>query len=123
MKYFIKSSPVGELQEVIKNLQTISGATYFDKGIMKDALREYYESHRIQIKLPDDRIVMVNEMWRQNPIQPSEENPDQEPEEFVYFDAKHNVKFSFNPITLEAKDHGDQNDFPEQLDQDWAGYK
>ena len=75
MKYFIKNSPVGELQDVIKNLKVISGDTYFDTGLMKESLREYYESHRIQIKLPDGRQVMVNEMWRQDPIQPSEEDP------------------------------------------------
>ncbi len=49
---------------------------------MKQAIREYFEQHRQQIKLDDGRIAFVNEMWRQNPIEVEEGKV----EEFVYFD-------------------------------------
>jgi hypothetical protein len=42
---------------------------------------------------------------------------------FVYFDNKHNVKFSFDPITGKAKTHGETNDYPEQIDNEWGAYK
>lgn len=63
-------------------------------------------------------MVMVNEMWRQDPIKDEDQT-----EEFVYFDSKVNVKFSFDPITLKTKVHGDANDYPEQIDPDWTSYK
>lgn len=46
LKYFIKNSPVGELQAIIKDLEVIAGAEYFSNPTVRDALREYYESHR-----------------------------------------------------------------------------
>jgi len=33
------------------------------------------------------------------------------------------VKFSFDPNTMQATIHGTESDFPEQLDEQWAGYK
>ena len=59
-------------------------------------------------------------MWRQNPIESQDGG---KTEEFVYFDQKLGVKFSFNPHTLEATVHGSESDFPEQLDAEWADYK
>lgn len=114
LKYFVKNSPVGELQAIIKDLENISGKEVFQTENLKNALREYYEAHRMQIKLDDGRTVMVNEMWRQDPI---------DDEEFVYFDSKVNVKFSFDPVTAKAKVHGETNDYPEQIDPDWGSYK
>ena len=76
---------------------------------IKQSVREYFELHRQQIKLPDGRMVLVNEMWRQNHI----ELEDGKTEEFVYFDQKYNVKFSFDPFTLAATVHGTESDFPE----------
>jgi hypothetical protein len=128
IKYFIKNSPIGELQQIIQDLTILAGGEeILHRKTVRDALRQYYESHRQQIKLDDDRIVMVNEMWRQEPIKIDEgQEEDQEnakTNEFVYFDPKHNVKFSFDPLTLKAETHGDTNDFPEQIDQDWGSYK
>ena len=42
---------------------------------------------------------------------------------FVYYDNKHNIKFSFDPVTGKAKAHGDANDYPEQIDEQWGAYK
>lgn len=54
-------------------------------------------------------MALVNEMWRQNPIEVDENKT----EEFVYFDQKLNVKFSFDPHTLVATIQGSESDFPE----------
>jgi hypothetical protein len=69
IKYFIKNSPIGELQQIIQDLKVLAGGEeILHRQSVRDALRQYYESHRQQVKLDDDRIVMVNEMWRQEPI-------------------------------------------------------
>ena len=64
LKYFIKNSPVGELQAIIKDLEVLCGKEYFESPALRDSLREWYESHRMQLKLDDGRSVMVNETWR-----------------------------------------------------------
>ena len=80
---------------------------------IQQALKDYFELHKQHIKLPDGRLVMVTEIGRQNPI--TSEDGTTNP--FVYYDAKHSVKFSFNPNTLEAQIVGDASDFPEELDE------
>lgn len=43
-KYFIKSSPVGELHEVLEDIQKVLGSNDFlATQDIKDALRDYYE--------------------------------------------------------------------------------
>jgi hypothetical protein len=64
-------------------------------------------------------MALVNEMWRQNPIEVEGEKT----EEFVYFDQKLQVKFSFDPHTLVATIQGTESDFPEQIDAEWGEYK
>ena len=118
LKYFIKNSPVGELQAILKDLEVMCGKDYFEKQTVRDALREWYESHRYQLKLDDGRMVMVNEMWRQDPVDDAGVQ-----ETFVYFDNKQNVKFSFDPVTGKAKVQGETNDYPEQIDDQWGAYK
>lgn len=120
MKYFIKASPVGELNLVLADVMNIVDKELFEHADIKQAVREYFESHRQQIKLPDGQNALVNEMWRQNPIEATD---DAKAEEFVYFDQKLNVKFSFDPNTLQATVQGTESDFPEQLDAEWATYK
>ena len=113
VKYFIKSSPVAEVNMVLNDVCNIIDREILDNDDIQNALKEYFELHKQHIKLPDGRMVMVTEIGRQN-AEVSEEgasNP------FVYFDAKHSVKFSFNPNTLEAKIVGDASDFPEELDE------
>ena len=131
IKFFIKNSPIGELQQIIGDLKVLAGEEILATPAVREALRQYYESHRQQIKLEDGRIAMVNEMWRQEPIKIGE-MPEEAEEgaednrptnEFVYFDQKHNVKFSFDPITLAATTLDNVNDFPEQIDEEWGSYK
>ena len=65
VKYFIKSSPVGEVNLILKDVFNI-----IDKEIVKNediqtALKEYFEMHKAHIKLPDGRLAMVTEIGRQ----------------------------------------------------------
>lgn len=69
MKYFIKSSPIGELKMILDDICNIVDRELLEQPDMKQAIREYFESHRQQIKLPSGEIALVNEMWRQNPIE------------------------------------------------------
>ena len=64
---------------------------------------------------------MVTEIGRQNPIMGEDGETVATP--FVYFDTKLNIKFSFDPNTLVATVQGEESDFPEQLDEQWASYK
>jgi hypothetical protein len=68
VKYFIKSSPVGEVNMVLKDVCNIIEKEILDTEDIKMALREYFEEHRQHIKLPDGRIALVTDIGRQNPI-------------------------------------------------------
>jgi hypothetical protein len=120
IKYFIKSSPVGEVNLILKDVSNIVDAEVMNSPDIKQALKEYFESHRQQIKLSDGRMAMVSELGRQNPISNEEDGTTQD---FVYFDQQLGVKFSFDPNTLQATIIGTESDYPEQLDEEWANYK
>ena len=109
---------MGELKLILDDVCNIVDKEMLEKEDIKAAIREWFETHRQQVKLPDGNMALVNVMWRQNPVE-----VDEKTKEFVYFDQKLNVKFSFNPITLVAQVHGEESDFPEQLDAEWADYK
>lgn len=83
---------------ILEDVCNIVDKEMLEQPDIKQAIREYFESHRQQVKLPDGQMALVNEMWRQNPIVVE----DAKTEEFVYFDQKLNVKFSFDPLTLVA---------------------
>jgi hypothetical protein len=99
IKYFIKSSPVGEVNLILKDVCNLVDAEIMNAPDIKQALREYFESHRQQIKLEDGRMAMVSELGRQNPITNEEDGTSID---FVYFDQQLGVKFSFDPNTLVA---------------------
>jgi hypothetical protein len=119
VKYFIKSSPVAEVNMILKDLCNIIDKEILDNEEIQQALREYFELHKQHIKMPDGRIAMVTEIGRQNALEGEGgvTNP------FVYFDSKLGIKFSFDPNTLQATVIGDTSDFPEQLDEQWGQYK
>ncbi len=53
-KYFIKSSPVGELDEVLEDIGKVLGSKEFlQTAEIKEALREYYETHKMILRFPD----------------------------------------------------------------------
>ena len=120
VKYFIKSSPVGEVNFVLNDVCSIIDKEILENSDIHEALREYFEMHKQHIKLPDGQTALVTNLGRQNAIEATDESP---ASPFVYFDSKLNVKFSFDPQTLVATVLGTESDFPEQLDEQWAQYK
>ena len=68
VKYFIKSSPVAEVNMVLKDVCNILDKEILNHEEIKQALREYFEEHRQHIKLADGRIAMVTDIGRQNPV-------------------------------------------------------
>ena len=62
---------------------------------------------------------MVTDIGRNNSIQ----TEDGSTQDFVYFDTKLGVKFSFDPQTLVATILGTESDYPEALDEQWLNYK
>lgn len=118
VKYFIKQSPVGEVNLVLKDVFNIIDKEIAQTEEIQNALKEYFEQHKQHIKLPDGRLAMVTEIGRQNPMQESGA-----PQPFVYFDSKLGVKFMFDPVNLTATVHGTVSDFPEELDEQWSAYK
>ena len=119
IKYFIKSSPVGEVNLVLKDVCNIIDKEFLDSPEIKQALKEHFELHKQHIKLSDGRVAMVTDIGRNNSIQ----TEDGSTQDFVYFDTKLGVKFSFDPQTLVATILGTESDYPEALDEQWLNYK
>ena len=64
VKYFIKSSPVAEVNMILKDLCNIIDREILNNEDIQNALKEYFELHKQHIKLPDGRIAMVSEIGR-----------------------------------------------------------
>ena len=64
VKYFIKSSPVAEVNMVLKDVCNIVDKEILNHEEIKQALREYFEEHRQHITLADGRIAMVTDIGR-----------------------------------------------------------
>lgn len=47
IKFFIKSSPVGELSDVLEDITNIVGHDFLSNPDIKQALRDYYETHKL----------------------------------------------------------------------------
>lgn len=68
-KYFIKSSPVGELHEVLDDVGKVLGSSEFlSTPEIKDTLREYYESHKLNLHFPNGQTALVSVHGRQDPL-------------------------------------------------------
>jgi hypothetical protein len=69
-KYFIKSSPVGELHEVIDDITKVFGGNseFLSTPEIKDSLRDYFESHRLHVHFPNGTTGLVAVMGRQEPL-------------------------------------------------------
>ena len=64
VKYFIKSSPVGEVNLILKDVFNIVDKEIVKTEEIQTALKEYFEMHKQHIKLPDGRLAMVTEIGR-----------------------------------------------------------
>jgi hypothetical protein len=69
-KYFIKSSPVGELHEVIDDITKVFGGNsdFLSTPEIKDSLRDYFESHRLHVHFANGTTGLVGTMGRQEPL-------------------------------------------------------
>ena len=68
-KYFIKSSPVGELHEVLEDIGKVLGSNEFLQAQeIKDQLRDYYEQHKLHVSFGDGSTALVSVHGRQEPI-------------------------------------------------------
>jgi hypothetical protein len=69
-KYFIKSSPVGELHEVLDDITKVLGGNtdYLHTPEIKESLREYFETHRLHVHFPNGTTGLVAAMGRQEPL-------------------------------------------------------
>jgi hypothetical protein len=69
-KYFIKSSPVGELHEVIDDITKVFGGNseFLSTPEIKDSLRDYFESHRLHVHFPNGTTGLVAVMGRQESL-------------------------------------------------------
>lgn len=47
LKYFIANSPVGELSDVLEDIANIIGHDFLQQPEIKQALRDYYENHKL----------------------------------------------------------------------------
>jgi hypothetical protein len=68
IKYIIKSTPVGELNDVLDDLQNIVGQDFVNNSDVRQALREYYESHKQHFPYAEDCPTLVTTAGRQDPI-------------------------------------------------------
>ena len=64
LKYFISSSPVGELSDVLEDIANIIGHDFLQQPEIKQALRDYYENHKLQLNLNDGSQVIVSNHGR-----------------------------------------------------------
>ena len=67
VKYFIKNSPVGELNDILEDISTMIGHDFLTQPDIKNALRDYYEAHLQHVQV-GDRVFMVDSKLRQEPI-------------------------------------------------------
>ena len=96
LKYLIRVSPPGEMQDVLHHLSALVGgqdALEADESVSQQ-LRKWYETHRHHIALPDGRMALVTAGGNAG----AAENGD-----FIYYDNTLKLTFSFNPFTLVAR--------------------
>ena len=122
LRYFIKSSPVAELESLLNDIAQITGSKDFlQTGDLHEAIREYHERHLTHHTLPDGTKVLLTPTGRcedqlvyKQQQQPEEEEgaeeiPDENEEKeiekraFVYVDQARNCQFSYDPLTGKAE--------------------
>ena len=93
LKYLIRVAPAGEMQDVIHHLSTLAGSqeAMAQQLDLVAALRKWYETHRMHVPLPDDKVGLVTVAGQAGEA----ENGD-----FLYYDNILQMSFSFNPFTL-----------------------
>ena len=94
IKYLVKQSPAGEVQDVLKYLGDLVG----DVSLLKNspdvmgALRKWFETHKVHIELPDGRKCMVTAEGF------SGDESGAPADMFVYYDFTNQCVFKFDPV-------------------------
>lgn len=96
LKYLIRVTPTGEMQDVLHHLATLCGSqeAMEQNADIVSQLRKWYESHRYHVKLPDGRLALVTAEGSAG----SAENGD-----FLYYDNYLKLTFGFNPFSLASE--------------------
>lgn len=95
LKYLIRVSPTGEMQDIIHHLVTLVGSQQALESSPEivQALKKWYEQHRYHILLPGDRVGLVTTAGAAG---------DAFNGDFIYYDNVLNITFKFNPFSLAA---------------------
>lgn len=94
IKYLVKQSPAGEIDDIIEYLATLAGSheQLSSSHEIMTALRKWYETNRYHILLPDGRKGLVTSAGFSG-------SETEDPRDmFVYYDYTHQLAFSFNPL-------------------------
>jgi hypothetical protein len=93
LKYLIRVSPSGEMQDIIHHLATLVGSQEVleQNSEIIAALRKWYETHRYHVPLPNDKVGLVTSTGNAG---------EAEGGDFIYYDNILQLSFSFNPFTL-----------------------
>ena len=94
IKYLVKQSPAGEIDDIIEYLATLAGSheQLSSSPEIMAALRKWYELHRYHILLPDGRKGLVSSAGFSG-------TETEDPKDmFVYYDYTHQLAFTFNPL-------------------------
>lgn len=95
LKYLIRVSPAGEIQDVLHHLSTLADGqdNLKENQDILGTLKKYYESHRYHITLPNGKVGIVTSAGYQG---------NDEEGNHKYYDAVLGLTFSFNLFTLAA---------------------
>ena len=92
--FIVKQSPVCEVKDIVHFLSTLvaSQDLLVQSSDIMNAFREWYETHRYHIVLPDGRKVMVSS--KEHSGQKSKHPRDL----FTYYDFAQQLVFKFDPL-------------------------
>ena len=89
IEYFIKTTPVGEIKEVLADLQILFGADLINSSEISNCLLDYLSFHGTQV-LYEDKVLFLTPFSKQTSS---------------FYDPKHSCSFSINPYDLSISDY------------------
>ena len=96
MKYLVKVSPAGEIQDCLEHLIVLAGGEDKIKtssGVL-NALKKWYETHHYHIKC-GDKVGMISPQGYVGEGDAIDQ--------FIYYDSTQNFTFKFDPITQKGE--------------------
>jgi hypothetical protein len=86
VKYIIRNTPNGHLNEVIENLKVLVGSSVIESPVIQAELRSYDEDHFRQVSIEDEKMILSKY-----------NRSDCTGEEDCYYDAERKVKIQVSP--------------------------